>query len=529
MAIALAATVPFLSTLNTYFIADDFGVLHLFSKKPPFHVLSLFTQPWTENLYGAWTDEIRPTLALLFQAGWWVGSGSPIPFHAALIALHLASSLTVFGLARTAARLNVASAAGAGLLFALLPVQAEAASWLQGAADSVPTLFMLLTLLGYARWRRDGSRWAYAAAVLAYGLALWSKQSAITVPLLLAAMEVLLERRPIWRDARFWLAWAPFAILTALYLGLRLALFGNAVRENQLGVQTVLFLLLSQGTQVFMLVTGLFPPLDQGLWPAAALGLLAAGGVLLVQEVRRVARSEPLDWRAYVAFFGPAWWIAAVGPLAVTYVTPRHLYFEAAGFAILVASVLASAVRVRATWRRPIATAAGAVLLACIVALLPRVEEWNAAGRLSRTILTDLEREALAAPSGSLLVVGAPGGRREVMPTWVWAWALPYAAQPPFTRTDLTRRVTLVEPLDPYCCWDGDYWERQVREGVAAWIASGNQEVVVLVWDPGSGQVSRATSREDPLLLELARALQDRQKRELRDGMAALLGRAQNL
>src|SRR5829696_4767839 len=65
--VCLASSLPFLSTLPGYFLSDDFGVVQLLAQKPPLHVLSLFTSPWTESIYGVPQDELRPTVALAFQ------------------------------------------------------------------------------------------------------------------------------------------------------------------------------------------------------------------------------------------------------------------------------------------------------------------------------------------------------------------------------------------------------------------------------------------------------------------------------
>jgi hypothetical protein len=50
--VCLASTIPSLSSLNGYFLGDDFGVVQLLSSKSLFHILSLFTSPWTDSLYG---------------------------------------------------------------------------------------------------------------------------------------------------------------------------------------------------------------------------------------------------------------------------------------------------------------------------------------------------------------------------------------------------------------------------------------------------------------------------------------------
>ena len=127
----------------------------------------------------------------------------------------------MLGLARVVGRLSWAGAALSGAFFALLPTHAETVGWISGRADSIPAAFYVGSLLGYAVWRRYGVAWAYGAALGCCFLALFSKQYAITIPLLLGAFDLFLERRlprPTWR---YVLPYVPFVVLTILYLGLR--------------------------------------------------------------------------------------------------------------------------------------------------------------------------------------------------------------------------------------------------------------------------------------------------------------------
>ena len=74
-------------------------------------------------------DEIRPFTALSYQITALWGASRPEGHHALNIALHTANSLIVFAIARTGARLTLAGAAVAGLVFALLPSSAESVAW----------------------------------------------------------------------------------------------------------------------------------------------------------------------------------------------------------------------------------------------------------------------------------------------------------------------------------------------------------------------------------------------------------------
>ena len=103
--VCLAAIVPFLPTLHGYFIADDFGPVQLLSSKPALHFLTLFTQPWTESIYGLELDELRPLVALSFQVNAAGGAASPLLYHLTNLLLHAANTCLVLALARVAGRL----------------------------------------------------------------------------------------------------------------------------------------------------------------------------------------------------------------------------------------------------------------------------------------------------------------------------------------------------------------------------------------------------------------------------------------
>src|SRR5439155_14646597 len=81
VAVCLAATVPYLSTAGAYFLGDDFGLVHLFMRRPLAHTLTLFDRSWTETIYGVRTDELRPTLAFSYQLDGVLGGGRPVAFH----------------------------------------------------------------------------------------------------------------------------------------------------------------------------------------------------------------------------------------------------------------------------------------------------------------------------------------------------------------------------------------------------------------------------------------------------------------
>jgi hypothetical protein len=135
---------------------------------------------------------------------------------------------------------------------------------------------------------------------------------------------------------------------------------------------------------------------------------------------------------------------------------------------------------------------AGAVLVSYGVGLRAEVRTWETRAAVSRRAVADIEREALAAPAGTLIIAGAP--RRS------WDFALPHALRPPFTHEDLTRRVSVISHSSLHCC-PAFLWEDYTRGALRTWISHPEHPpVIALYWNPATGELSRLSDRDDPFL-----------------------------
>lgn len=142
----------------------------------------------------------------------------PGVFHYGNLVLHLANALLVLLLLRAVFGHTLAAMVGA-LLFALHPLQAETVNWITETKGLLATLFGLIAIWQYwlfAAGHRhplanrpevaaedgnsSGRWWHYVLATGAFCLALLSKPSAVTIPLIIVLLDAGLLRRGLWNS-----------------------------------------------------------------------------------------------------------------------------------------------------------------------------------------------------------------------------------------------------------------------------------------------------------------------------------------
>jgi hypothetical protein len=488
-AISVAASLPYVSSTGDYFVNDDFGVVQLLSQKPPLYFPRWFVTSWMDDIWGATLDEIRPFPAVMFQLAALWGATSPLANHMMNIAFHAANAMLVLALARAVAGLSLISSTYAALVFAILPLHAESVIWINGRVDTIPALFFLGSFLAYAEWRRRQAKSTrlYLCSLVLFFCALFSKQNTIVMVATLFLYDLVAERRPI-RASWSWLApYVPFVALTIAYLVLRYVLFDHVVREERLTVDGLGVVRIFVGKHFQRMFFG-------GEVARYPFGYIAA--LLVTVGVWFLARSSGArnvrHAPAMVLFFGPCWWFLSLVPLVVVaYESTRHVYLASVGWAIIVGLVF-HIIRHRrhAAFRYATLVASVGVFVFYAAGLQAEVAEWHTRARVSQKVVADLEREALAAPEGSLLVVGAP--------VRSWEWALPFAAERPFTRVDLAERVSIVSPVLIDCC--RAQWRERTRRTIQIWSQRQFAPLVALRWDAQTGAYARLTDREDPAL-----------------------------
>jgi hypothetical protein len=188
--VALIAAAVYVPALSAGFNADDYLILWRIK------TIEGLGDPLGYFKF-AFYEYFRPLGFLSYALDWRIWHLDAFGFHLTNLALHAANSFLVFELARRLIRAQGAATMCA-LLFALHPSSHEVVYWIAARFDLLATLFGLLALTCLPR----PERWWRVAGVLAFGLALLAKESAISLLIIAPAWDVLVDRRDVRTTCR---------------------------------------------------------------------------------------------------------------------------------------------------------------------------------------------------------------------------------------------------------------------------------------------------------------------------------------
>lgn len=169
------------------------------------------------------TPYYRPLFTLSLAADYFFWGEKPAGYHLTNILLHAAASILVYCMTLLIIRAGI-PALLAGLIFAVHPVHAEAVAWISGRAESLAALFMFSSLYLYFYYKKKKRATYIALSFLFFFLALLSKETAITLPLIILIYEWCFGERQIKRKilwpVLYGLAILPYLLLRSLLLAI---------------------------------------------------------------------------------------------------------------------------------------------------------------------------------------------------------------------------------------------------------------------------------------------------------------------
>ena len=233
LAIVLSAVVVYLNAIGHEFVLDDTRIIRdnvrirALANVPALFASSYWGIEGTQGLY-------RPLVLASYALNYAVHGLSTSGYTVVNIVLHAAVSGLVFLLVRGIGG-SLFAAGASGLAFAVHPVHTEAVAGIAGRPELLAALFFLLTIHFHRRAPAAARpTLVRAAAAACFAGALLSKESAMTLVLVLPVMDALVPARrragqPATARARLLADYAPLAAIVLAYLAVRRAVLGGIV------------------------------------------------------------------------------------------------------------------------------------------------------------------------------------------------------------------------------------------------------------------------------------------------------------
>ena len=222
--LALVAAMVYALSVNNGFVFFDDDKAILYNKALENPSLGKFFSGQNLGMY-----------APLSWIGYWVGSlisgKEAWGYHLLGLLFHAANAAMVFLLLRKLMNRSW-PAIFAAALFAVHPVQVEAVSWAAALSTVLFSSFYLLGALGYLNWRSRPTPLYYGWALSAFILACFSKSAAVTLPLVLLAIDVYQEKKWEWRFVVNKLPFFAFSLLFGLYTFMTRAQEGHDIEAT---------------------------------------------------------------------------------------------------------------------------------------------------------------------------------------------------------------------------------------------------------------------------------------------------------
>lgn len=271
---------------------------------------------------------------------------NPTGYHVVNVVLHALCALLIW---RILIRLNIPGAWLAALVFAVHPVNVESVAWITQRKNVLALCFFLIAMLSYLRCEDLRRRAWYGAAVLSFLLAMLSKGSAVTLPvvLLLCAWwrRHALSRRDLFRSL-------PFFVVAVLMSSVEIWFqYARSIGEDVIRDDTLLERLVGAGWVVwFYIYKALLPlrlcfiyprwELDPTSWPAYLPGLALLVLLALGWRYRR-SWGRPLLFALgyFVITLGPVLGFVNIYFMRYSFVADHYQYVSIVGIIALVIGV----------------------------------------------------------------------------------------------------------------------------------------------------------------------------------------------
>lgn len=219
----LFALIIYSNSLGGEFVYDDeYYVVKNIAIRSIENLPSFFTSSSSVAFAELSQDVYRPITTLSFALNYYFGRLDTFGYHLVNLVFHSLNSVLLFLLLSLAFG-DIFLAFLTAMLFACHPVQTEAVSWISGRSSVLFLFFYLISIMLYIVASKKGSpglrRSIIAGSLVSYAFSLFSKEMAVTLPLILIVYDLHFREDEEPRD-RF-PVYGVYIILTLVFLLIR--------------------------------------------------------------------------------------------------------------------------------------------------------------------------------------------------------------------------------------------------------------------------------------------------------------------
>lgn len=190
----------------------------------------------------------RPVAIASFATDYWLWKLNPMGYHLHNVLIHVLNSLLFFYILVLLLKNNQQLSRLVNqnliflflpLIFAVHPIHTEAVTSVVGRADILATFFVLAAYLTYIKFFEKKYFWFYMISIVSFGLALLSKEMAITLIGIIFLHDIFSENfvpdvaikqtlryglQRFYSHVQYYLG---YVVMAGLYMGARILLFGR--------------------------------------------------------------------------------------------------------------------------------------------------------------------------------------------------------------------------------------------------------------------------------------------------------------
>lgn len=354
MIVAVSCAVYFNALFND-FVYDDYPqIVENHALRDLGNLPRVFVKDVWSFMGGGQSNYYRPLMHAIYMVNYALFGLSPWGFHLVNILLHAGVSVLVFFTSRRLFAMSQLHTSGlllsfiAALLFATHPIHTEAVTWIACLPELTFTLFYLWSLYAYmgaVQGEQIVSRQQYSLSVVLFVFAALCKETALTLPLLLAVYDYSSARKA-YRPLRYVKRYVPFLTAAVLYLAMRsYVLSGFAPVKRHVDLSTYeyfinIFPLFARYLEKLVLPLNLkvfyvFQPISSLLTLSGVVSLAVTLSFLMAAIV--AAQKNKLIFFSLMIVTVPLLPVLYIPALGDNTFTERYLYLPSFGFVFLAA------------------------------------------------------------------------------------------------------------------------------------------------------------------------------------------------